>query len=84
MINFRHRTHRILTHMSYSLNSLQGEYVGQYSRAIIKVDTKSLDNNSYVGPFPLMGTVFKRGFSKGSLYVLVSVVVMGGRTTHPV
>ena len=64
--------------MSYSLNSLQGEYIGQYSRAIIKVDTRSLDNNSYVGSFPLMGTVFKRGFSKGVLCVLVFFVVMGG------
>ena len=32
--------------MSYSLNSLNGDYIGDYYRAYIKRDTRSLDNGS--------------------------------------
>ena len=37
-------------HMSYSLNSLKGGYIGDYIRdyyRVIKGDTRSLDNGSY-------------------------------------
>ena len=45
-------------HMSYSLNSFKGGYIGDYigtTLGVIKGDTKSLDNDSYAIPRCLEG-----------------------------
>ena len=52
-----------IAHMSYSLNSLKGGCIGDYigtTIGVIKGDTRSLDNGTYLDPFhtiPLGGLV---------------------------
>ena len=47
------------SHMSYSLNCLKGDYIGDYYRG--KGDTRSLDNGSHEDSLFLDDLVF-RGF----------------------